>query len=161
MRAVVRIEAMLEADVGAVAAMGASTRVDETQLRDELARTWSREWVAREDEEGVVGFLLAWHVADELHVLNVITRVDRRRRGIGRALMETALSYARHHRVKHVVLEARRSNEAAVALYRALGFFVTGLRPRYYPDDEDAVEMMLVFDPKTGAVVLRKDEVRL
>ncbi|HZU84828.1 MAG TPA: ribosomal protein S18-alanine N-acetyltransferase [Polyangiaceae bacterium] len=155
----VHIEPMTEADVAAVAAIGTATRMDEAQVRDELARTWSREWVARERGVGVVAFLVAWHVADELHVLNVTTRSDRRRRGIGRALMNTLLSYGRDHRVRRVVLEVRRSNAPAIALYRTIGFFAVGVRARYYPDDEDAIEMMLLLDPDTGAIVAREDEV--
>jgi ribosomal-protein-alanine N-acetyltransferase len=162
----VRIDAMTEADLRAVAAFDQPTRNEEARtgasLRDELGRSWSRMWVAREkvDEgEEVVGFLTAWHVADELHVLNITTRADRRQRGIGRALMNTALAYGREKRVKHVLLEVRRSNAGAIALYRSVGFFATGVRARYYPDDEDAVEMVLLFDASTGEAVVREDEV--
>ena len=164
LRAPTRIDAMNEADLRAVAAIDPSTHIEEAPLREELGRSWSRMWVAREAfEEGeeVVGFLSAWHVADELHVLNVTTRPDRRRRGIGRALMETAVAYGRGKRVKHVLLEVRRSNHGAIALYRGIGFFATGVRARYYPDDEDAVEMVLLFDANTGEVIVREDEAKL
>jgi ribosomal protein S18 acetylase RimI-like enzyme len=63
--------------------------------------------------------------------------------------------------VKHVLLEVRRSNAAAIALYRVFGFFAMGVRARYYPDDEDAVEMVLLFDQVTGKIVEHEDEVRL
>lgn len=155
---------MTESDIPAVAAMDPSTHIEEASLREELGRSWSRMWVAREECEQVgeiVGFLSVWQVADELHVLNVTTRVDRRRRGIGRELMETALAYGREKRVKHVLLEVRRSNHGALALYRTLGFFATGVRARYYPDDEDAVEMVLLFDGSTGEVIRREDETKL
>lgn len=108
-----------------------------------------------------MAFLVSWHVADELHVLNVATREDRRRRGIARALMNVVVGYARSHTIKHVLLEVRRSNAAALALYRCVGFFAMGVRARYYPDDEDAVEMVLLLDPATGAIVAHADEVRL
>ncbi len=165
---------MTVADVREVASIEGPTRMDEAQLRDELARTWSRLWIAREtttsgeaarlqpDEAGrIIAFLVAWHVADELHVLNIATREDRRRSGAGRAMMEVAVAYARKRRLKHMLLEVRRSNGPALALYRTLGFFAMGIRPRYYPDDEDAVEMFLLLDPKTGEVVLHRDEVHL
>jgi ribosomal-protein-alanine N-acetyltransferase len=159
MRDKVRIEPMKEADVRSVARLDSATRVEEAQLRDELARPWSRLWVARDHGGAVVAFLAAWHVADELHVLNVTTRSDRRRRGIARVLMKTAIRYGQDNRVRHLLLEVRRSNAGATALYRAVGFFATGVRPRYYPDDEDAVEMRLLFDPVTGEVVRRSDEI--
>ncbi len=149
-----------------VAAMEGPTRMDEAQVRAELERPWARIWVARETEPGtgtsrIAGYLVAWHVADELHVMNVATRADRRRRGIGRALVDAAVAYARARRVRHALLEVRRSNRAAIAMYRGIGFFAMGVRSKYYPDDEDAVEMVLLFDPNTGEIVQHDDEVRL
>jgi len=133
----------------------------EASLREEMLRPWSRLWIAREKAAGVVAFAVAWHVADELHVLNIATRADRRRLGIGRALMNAVLGYARQRGVRHLLLEVRRSNRAAMTLYRAVGFFAMGVRPRYYADDEDAVEMVLTLDPETGDIVPHADEVRL
>ena len=75
-----RIDTMNEDDVAAVVSIDGPTRMSEEQLRAEIQRPWARLWVAR-DERVVVAFVIAWHVADELHVLNVATREDRRRRG--------------------------------------------------------------------------------
>ena len=157
---------MKEGDIREVAAMEGPTRMDEAQVRAELERPWARIWVARESEPGsgtkrIAGYLVAWHVADELHVMNVATRADRRRRGIGRALVGAAVAYARARRVRHALLEVRRSNRPAIALYRSVGFFAMGVRTRYYADDEDAVEMVLLFDPTTGDIVAHADEIRL
>ena len=163
MDALVRIEPMTEADVETVAAMDGPTRMTQANVRDELQRPWSRLWVAREAGNGgaVVAFLVAWHVSDELHVLNVATRVDRRRQGIGRAVMSEAVAYGKRNAVRHLLLEVRRSNRAAIAMYRGIGFFAMGVRSKYYPDDEDAVEMVLALDPATGAIVPRPDQIRL
>jgi [ribosomal protein S18]-alanine N-acetyltransferase len=155
-----RIDKMTEADVAAVVSIDGPTRMSEEQLCAEILRPWARLWVARE-EHVIVAFVIAWHVADELHVLNVATRQDRRRRGFARRLMDHVVAHARAARVKHVLLEVRRSNLAAIALYRALGFFAMGVRARYYQDDEDAIEMVLAFDTKTGEIVPHADEVRL
>jgi ribosomal-protein-alanine N-acetyltransferase len=154
------IDAMRAQDVADVASLDEAARMDEDHLRTELARAWARTWVAREKDD-VIGYILTWHVADELHVMNVATRADRRRRGVGSALMREAIAYARDKQVKHILLEVRRSNAAAIALYRVFGFFAMGVRAKYYPDDEDAVEMVLQFDLATGKVVKHEDEVRL
>jgi len=161
MRALVQIGSMSDGDVAAVAAIEGPTRMRATELREELMRSWSRLWVAREGDCGVVAFAIGWHVLDELHILNLMTRADRRRRGIARALMNEVLGYGRLNRIKHVLLEVRRSNLAAIALYRTLGFFAMGVRARYYPDNEDALEMVLTFDVETGSIVPHPDEVRL
>jgi [ribosomal protein S18]-alanine N-acetyltransferase len=155
------IEPMKATDVLAVTEMEGPTRMTESSLREEMLRPWSRSWVAREGDGSVVAFLLAWHVADELHVLNVATRADRRRRGIGRALLSAGVGYARRCNIRQLLLEVRRSNRSAVALYRQMGFFATGVRARYYSDDEDAVEMVLTLDPQTGEIVRHPDEVKL
>ena len=156
-----RIDVMASADVPDVLALEGLAGMSEQSLRDELARPWSRIWVARHAGSTVAAFLVSWHVADELHVLNVATRPDVRRRGLARALMNEVVGYARQHHLRHVLLEVRRSNAAAIALYRSTGFFAMGIRARYYADDEDAVEMVLPFDPETGAILARADEVRL
>ncbi len=156
----IRIDKMNEADVASVVSIDGPTRMSEEQVRAEILRPWARLWVAREDR-AVVAYVISWHVADELHVLNVATREDRRRRGIARQLMDHVVEHARGVQVKHLLLEVRRSNVPAIALYRALGFFAMGVRRRYYPDDEDAIEMVLAFDTETGEIVPHADEVRL
>jgi ribosomal-protein-alanine N-acetyltransferase len=48
------------------------------------------------------------------------------------------------------LLEVRRSNAPAIALYRALGFVETGVRKGYYSDDgEDALVFRLELTPET------------
>ena len=153
------IDAMNEGDIEVV--LGIDAAVTAERIREELARPWARMWVARGLDGGAVAFLLAWYVADEVHVLDVAVDVAYRRRGIARALMGQALALARSHEARQVLLEVRRSNTAAIRLYRSAGFFARGVRRRYYSDDEDAVEMVLLLDPKTGVVVVSTDEVEV
>jgi ribosomal-protein-alanine N-acetyltransferase len=163
---------MRDADVPAVSALESlsfatavadlGTLADrETRLRHELARSWSRAWVARDEGGVAIAFLLAWHVADEIHVLNVATHPSHRRRGIARSLVDTAIDFARSIQATHVRLEVRRSNVGALRLYRAAGFHVLAIRRDYYPDREDAIDMDLLLDPRTGAVIRGDDEERL
>jgi ribosomal-protein-alanine N-acetyltransferase len=132
-------------------------------VAEELTRPWTRAWAARAAEGAApAAFLVAWHVADEIHVLNVATTPSMRRRGFARALMDEVLSYAAAERIRIVILEVRRSNRAAIKLYRGLGFTALGVRPRYYADnDEDAVEMILALDPESGRVLPGRDEIRI
>lgn len=130
----------------------------------ELERPWARIWIARTRGDDALpdAFLIAWHVADELHILNVATTPAMRRQGLGTALMTTALEYASASRVRLILLEVRRSNRDARRLYRKLGFTAMGVRPGYYADNgEDAIEMVLEIDPETGRVVPGRDEIRI
>ena len=130
---------------------------------EELSRPWARLWAARTSEGApLVGFLIAWHVADELHVLNVATLPAMRRRGVGRALMDAALGYSSAHKIRIVLLEVRRSNRAAIKLYRDLHFTALGVRTGYYADNgEDAIEMILALDPESGKALPGRDEIRI
>jgi ribosomal-protein-alanine N-acetyltransferase len=96
-----------------------------------------------------------------VHVLNVATHPDWRRQGVAEKLMAEVIALARTKDVRHLLLEVRRSNANALALYRKLGFYAMGLRKNYYPDQEDAVEMVLMFDAVTKEILLKPDEVRL
>ncbi|MEO8874633.1 MAG: ribosomal protein S18-alanine N-acetyltransferase [Polyangiaceae bacterium] len=126
-------------------------------IYEETQRTWSLVWVAR--DAGVpVGYLVAWHVADELHLLMIATAHEARRRGVARALMEKLIAFSASSNVMHIFLEVRLSNEAAIALYRAFGFFRLSLRKKYYPDGEDALELALALDPLTREILPREDE---
>ncbi|WP_394823837.1 ribosomal protein S18-alanine N-acetyltransferase [Pendulispora albinea] len=160
-----RIESMRPGDIADVLAIDAASfeshRATEATLREELARPWSHLWVARADSDRPSAYIIVWHVADELHVLNVATDPASRRRGHARALMERTIEYGRRGDVRLVVLEVRRSNRAAIALYRTLGFFAMALRAGYYSDGEDAIEMMLLLDPGTREILQREDEVRI
>jgi [ribosomal protein S18]-alanine N-acetyltransferase len=133
-------------DATVVAAIDrASFREPTINVETELGHPWSYLFLARPDGHPAArAFLLAWLVSDELHILSVATMPEFRRRGLGRALLAHAIDFARARGAASVLLEVRRSNEAALALYAAFGFVLARIRPRYYADNqEDAIEMTL------------------
>lgn len=91
--------------------------------------------------ERAVAVALARVVVDELHVLDVATALDRRRRGLGRSVVEALADHAVRRGCTQAMLELRASNAAAFGLYDGLGFVVVGRRPRYYPDGDSAILM--------------------
>jgi len=114
----------------------------------ELERDWAHIDVlwerATDGTRLVTAYCNYWLVHDEVHLLSIAVAPDRRRRGLAVRLMEHLLEFARRHSGRYVTLEVRRSNEAAIELYRAFGFEAVGYRPRYYAEDkEDAVLMTL------------------
>jgi ribosomal-protein-alanine N-acetyltransferase len=128
----------------------------------ELERRWALFWVARiQAESAPVAFLLAWAVADELHIIHIATHPETRRRGAARALVTALVAHAATARSRLLLLEVRRSNRPAIRLYRAFGFTAMGVRRGYYADGEDAIEMRLTLDPTTGDVTPGHDEVAL
>jgi ribosomal-protein-alanine N-acetyltransferase len=119
-------------------------------IRRELAHDWATILLATErsghggqQAEVVTGFVVYWLVHDELHILNIATAVEERRRGVARALMQETAARGRKAGAVLATLEVRRSNAGAIALYRSLGYRQVGIRPNYYADEgEDAIVMI-------------------
>ena len=80
----------------------------------------------------IAGYIGILGVLDELEVTNVATMPDLRRRGVGRALVNALLDYAREENFRRVTLEVRESNAPAIALYECIGFTPCGLRKNFY-----------------------------
>lgn len=93
-----------------------------------------------EGADGVAGYAVAHHAADEGEILNLAVAPAHHRRGIGRALVEEVLARLAARGVRAVFLEVRASNTAARALYAGVGFREVGRRARYYRRPvEDAI----------------------
>jgi ribosomal-protein-alanine acetyltransferase len=91
----------------------------------------------------VVGFLVARATApDEREILNVAVDPASRHTGIGRILMEIVLAETRG---TAWFLEVRESNEAAINLYKTLGFSASGRRENYYHEHREAAIVMRLF----------------
>jgi len=108
--------------------------------------------IAREGDErseaergGIVGMASARLLVDEAHVIRLAVSETARRRGIGRALLDGLVDWARAREASGLLLEVRARNAAAQALYVAAGFVADGRRPGYYPDGEDALLWRLAF----------------
>ena len=117
-------------------------------LQRELGHDWSVIFLLEEPlPEGgrrLLGISIFWIVHDEVHILNVATAPEQRRRGVGRVAIEATLARGREHKCTLATLEVRRSNEAALSLYKGFGFRAVGIRPNYYVDEgEDAIVMVL------------------
>ena len=83
-------------------------------------------WLA-EDE----GFILYRAIAGEAEILTLAVAPDARRRGVARALVETAMAAAAAAGTTSAFLEVAESNAAAIALYQSAGFAEVGRRPGY------------------------------
>lgn len=101
----------------------------------------------------ICGYLMAWVVVDQLHILNIATGPDVRRAGVGTALLDEAMDRAAREMLREVTLEVRESNTSARAFYRRHGFAEVGRRRGYYADNgEDALIMSRDLDNPAGAV---------
>jgi RimJ/RimL family protein N-acetyltransferase len=80
------------------------------------------------------------HVAD----LGLLVSASHRRRGIGRALLEQAVAWAREAGVEKIELHVFPHNEPAIRLYEQFGFEREGLRRRHYQRDGELLDAVLM-----------------
>lgn len=80
----------------------------------------------------VSGYAIISMAAAEAHILNLCVHPDQRRVGYGRRLLNALIFKAQDSGIEQVFLEVRPSNDAAIALYRSVGFEQIGIRPAYY-----------------------------
>jgi len=107
---------------------------------EELSRDFSDPVVAEGEGEEILGYAVSWTVAGESHLLNLAVRPDRRRGGVGRALLRECIRRGARAGASRIHLEVRSGNEEAQRMYFAEGFSFQGIRKGYYSDTgEDAV----------------------
>lgn len=88
---------------------------------------------------GYAGLDLGGEVAD---VMTIAVAGDARGAGHGLRLVDWLVATARESGARHLMLEVRSDNAAALALYGRAGFTRISVRRRYYqPGDIDAVIM--------------------
>ncbi|MFZ5836545.1 MAG: GNAT family N-acetyltransferase [Pseudomonadota bacterium] len=79
-----------------------------------------------------VGFLLGREAAGEAEIISFGVLPEFRGRGIGGALLQEYISRMRERGVAALFLETATDNDAAISLYKRLGFASVGLRRGYY-----------------------------
>ncbi len=141
----VRVRAARTTDLAAVVALEGRCFGDPwtpAALLGELTADYLRLPLVVEVAGQLRGYLMAWLVADQLHILNIATDPDFQRRGLGTVMLLAAARQGAAQGLTEITLEVRRSNQSARRFYENHGFGETGVRLGYYADDnEDALIM--------------------
>ena len=139
------IESMRPEDIPGVLELEKKTLSawSEEHLKDELKQPTGFQFVVRsKTTERILAVLFGRIVADEAEILKVSVTEFARNKGVGKQLLDFAVSYIGTRGVKNCYLELRASNEAARRLYEKRGFITVGTRRNYYKRPvEDAILM--------------------
>lgn len=139
------VRTALERDLATIHAIERASFGDPWSLegfRDLLDHPRAKLEVAVGADDAVLGYAVAWYVADESEIANIAVAPSARRRGVGALLLDRILDAAATFGAKTVFLEVRESNTSARKLYETRQFEVAGRRAKYYrAPDEDALIM--------------------
>jgi ribosomal-protein-alanine N-acetyltransferase len=109
-----------------------------TELKNPLAQ-----YIVAQEGFVLLGYAGVWLIFDEGHITNVAVHPRARGRRIGELLLANIMALASANGAVVVTLEVRPSNDAALSLYRRMGFEEKGHRRGYYLDNgEDALIMV-------------------
>lgn len=113
-------------------------------LKQELENGKSKYFVAKQENE-IVGFAGILLIIDQVNIMNIVVKKDKRNFGIGSLLLEEIIRYSKIHNATSITLEVNEKNIAAIKLYKKYGFKQVGLRRKYYNNEDNAILMDLVF----------------
>lgn len=116
-----------------------------SMLEDELYNPNVSLVVAEGEDGAVLGYGEIGVVLDEGCLEKIAVDPAYRRQGVAEAILSAYLRFGRA-KLAFLTLEVRASNEAAIGLYKKLGFEEVGRRKGYYTEPkEDAVLMTVEF----------------
>lgn len=109
-------------------------------LKSELESENSKYIVAIEDS-AVLGFAGILILPDSTEITNIVVRKDKRKKGIGKLLLDKLILITKNMNKESISLEVNEKNEAAIKLYENAEFKKVGLRKKYYNNIDDAIIM--------------------
>ena len=113
-------------------------------LKQELENGKSKYFVIKQENE-IVGFAGIMLIIDEVTIMNIVVKKDKRNLGIGSLLLEKIIGYSKIHNATSITLEVNEKNIPAIKLYEKYGFKQVGIRKKYYNNEDNAILMDLVF----------------
>ena len=127
-------------------------------LKQELENGKSKYFVAKQENE-IVGFAGILLIIDQVNIMNIVVKKDKRNFGIGSSLLEE-IRYSKIHNATSITLEVNEKNIPAIKLYKKYGFKQVGLRRKYYNNEDNAILMDLVFNWRFNISKLTKEEIK-
>ena len=89
--------------------------------------------VIKQNEE-IYGFAGFRTIFEEMEIMNIVTKADKRNQGFASNMLSYILRYAHNHEMEKINLEVNENNLPAIKLYKTYGFQTVGKRNKYYKD---------------------------
>jgi len=131
------IDGVLEVDSLSFTIPWSRPSFENETLQNDFAR-----YVVAVDRGKVIGYAGVWIIAGEGQITNIAVHPDFRGKGTACKMLEALIDICVCESVSDMTLEVRKSNLAAINLYKKHGFVQEGIRKQFYADNkEDALIM--------------------
>ena len=112
-------------------------------LKSELENENSKYIVDKENDE-IIGFAGIIVTPIDVEITNIVTKKSKRKKGIGKELLEKIIEIAKQTEMEKISLEVNEENKVAIHLYENNGFEKIGIRKKYYNGKNNAIIMTKV-----------------
>lgn len=127
-------------------------RLTRRAWRHLLLNAHADSWVAANGADVLGNAVLLYRKnSRSARLYSLIVSPAARGRGIARALVRTAETAAAARAASRIYLEVRCDNDAAIVLYRRLGYRRLSRIARFYEDGQDALRFERMLRPKQSA----------
>jgi len=99
-------------------------------------------------EGELLGYFLAMHGVEEMHLLNITVAPSRQGQGWGHMMLDALSLLSRSQGAQWLWLEVRQSNQRALQVYERYGFRQVSIRKDYYPAGHQQREHAVVMSLK-------------
>ena len=96
----------------------------------------------------LLGYFLAMHGVEEMHLLNITVAPAHQGQGWGHMMLDALSLMSRHAGAQWLWLEVRQSNQRALQVYVRYGFKQVSIRKDYYPAGRQQREHAVVMSLK-------------
>lgn len=139
---------MIESDLPRVLAIEHESHVapwTQGNFKGEMDKPYSQVWVLTDDETDseIFGYVVFWEMGESFEILNIAVPLASRGLGYAKKMLQQVVRAALTKGAKRLILDVRKSNLPAIALYQKAGFTITQLRKGFYSNGEDAYSMSL------------------
>lgn len=101
-------------------------------------------WIVTSPANEVLAYAIMSMAVNEAHILNLCVEPACQQQGLGRFMLAHLQQVARAAGMEIMLLEVRKSNNAAIALYKNNGFQKLGVRKGYYPAPDGTEDAWLL-----------------
>ena len=95
-----------------------------------------------EENKNILGYAGIQVALDEGYVTNIAVTKQARGRGIGKALVDSLISFGKNKNLAFISLEVRESNIPAISLYTKSGFKDMGKRKNFYQNPTENAKIL-------------------
>ena len=88
------------------------------------------------EEDKFIGFITYSVIYDRAEIIDIIITEEERKKGYASMLVNAVINEALSKDLENITLEVNCNNEAAINLYKKLGFEVASIRKNYYKDND-------------------------